>query len=254
MPSTTTSKTECSATATATRSWFSSRPPRRLKSAYSTCKACSVCLVHCGESYITWIAGGIRGDRAAFAQAATDLSLIRDHDQDHIMIASMTGFARRESTGPWGSLICELRSVNHRFLESSLRLPEELRSLDPEIRQQFGRGLKRGKIDCTITYRRTDIAARALDLDHGALDQLLGRVQDVVGRAGAAPVSVDALEVLRWPGVSRDTDTGTEDLIIAARTLAAATVDDLAEARSREGARLGELIEQRCAGLATLVT
>jgi len=170
------------------------------------------------------------------------------------MIASMTGFARRESTGPWGSLICELRSVNHRFLESSLRLPEELRSLDPEIRQQFGRGLKRGKIDCTITYRRTDIAARALDLDHGALDQLLGRVKDVVARAGTAPVIVDALEVLRWPGVIRDTDTGTEDLIIAARTLAAATVDDLAEARSREGARLGELIEQRCGGLATLVT
>ena len=67
------------------------------------------------------------------------------------MIASMTGFARRETSGPWGSLICELRSVNHRFLESSLRLPEELRSLDPEIRQQFGRGLKRGKVDCTIT-------------------------------------------------------------------------------------------------------
>jgi uncharacterized protein (TIGR00255 family) len=170
------------------------------------------------------------------------------------MIASMTGFARRELTGPWGSLICELRSVNHRFLESSLRLPEELRSLDPEIRQQFGRGLKRGKIDCTITYRRTDIAARALELDQGALDQLLGRVQDVVGRAGTTPVSVDALEVLRWPGVIRDTDTGTEDLLIAARTLAAATVDDLAQARSREGARLGELIEQRCAGLLTLVT
>jgi uncharacterized protein (TIGR00255 family) len=170
------------------------------------------------------------------------------------MIASMTGFARRELTGPWGSLICELRSVNHRFLESSLRLPEELRSLDPEIRQQFGRGLKRGKIDCTITYRRTDIAARALDLDHGALDQLLGRVQDVVGRAGVTPVSVDALEVLRWPGVIRDTDTGTEELLIAARTLAAATVDDLAQARSREGARLGELIEQRCAGLSALVS
>jgi uncharacterized protein (TIGR00255 family) len=170
------------------------------------------------------------------------------------MIASMTGFARRESTGPWGSLICELRSVNHRFLESSLRLPEELRSLDPEIRQQFSRGLKRGKIDCTITYRRTEAAARALDLDHRALDQLLGRVQDVAGRAGTTPVSVDALEVLRWPGVIRDTDTGTEDLLIAARTLAAATVDDLAQARSREGARLGELIEQRCTGLLTLVT
>jgi uncharacterized protein (TIGR00255 family) len=169
------------------------------------------------------------------------------------MIASMTGFARRETSGPWGSLICELRSVNHRFLESSLRLPEELRSLDPGIRQQFGRGLKRGKIDCTFTYRRTDTAARALDLDRGALEQLLGRVREVVALAGSTAVSLDALEALRWPGVIRDADTGTEDLLAAARSLAAATVDDLALARSREGARLGELIEQRCAGLLSLV-
>jgi len=169
------------------------------------------------------------------------------------MIASMTGFARRETSGPWGSLICELRSVNHRFLESSLRLPEELRSLDPEIRQQFGRGLKRGKVDCTFTYRRTDSAARALDLDSGVLEQLLGRVREVTALAGATPVSFDALEALRWPGVIRDADTGTEDLLAAARSLAVATIDDLALARAREGARLGEVIEQRCAGLATLV-
>ncbi len=169
------------------------------------------------------------------------------------MIASMTGFARRETSGPWGSLICELRSVNHRFLESSLRLPEELRSLDPEIRQQFGYGLKRGKVDCTVTYRRTDIAARELDLDHDVLQQLLARVRDVAALAGTTPVSIDALEALRWPGVIRDTDTGTEDLLVAARALVAATITDLAQARSREGARLGELIEQRCAGLVVLV-
>jgi uncharacterized protein (TIGR00255 family) len=169
------------------------------------------------------------------------------------MIASMTGFARRETTGPWGSLICELRSVNHRFLESSLRLPEELRSLDPEIRAQFGRGLKRGKIDCTLTFRRTDTAERALELDRAVLEQLLGRVRDVAKLAGTTPVTLDPLEALRWPGVIRDTETGTEELMAAARALAAATVDDLALARSREGARLGELIEQRCAGLITLV-
>jgi uncharacterized protein (TIGR00255 family) len=170
------------------------------------------------------------------------------------MISSMTGFARRETSGPWGTLICELRSVNHRFLESSLRLPEELRSLDQEIRQQFGQGLKRGKIDCTITYRPADSAARALELDRGALEQLLARVRDVAALAGATPVNVDALEALRWPGVIRDTDTGTEDLLIAARVLASATIGDLALARAREGARLSDLIEQRCAALVTLVT
>jgi len=169
------------------------------------------------------------------------------------MIASMTGFARRETTGPWGSLICELRSVNHRFLESSLRLPEELRSLDPEIRQQFARGLKRGKIDCTFTYRRTEAAARALDLDHEVLQQLLRRVHDVAAAAGTTPVSFDALEALRWPGVIREAEGGTDDLLAAARSLAAATIDDLAVTRAREGARLGELIEQRCDGLVSLV-
>jgi len=169
------------------------------------------------------------------------------------MIASMTGFARRETTGPWGSLICELRSVNHRFLESSLRLPEELRSLDPEIRQQFARGLKRGKIDCTFTYRRTEAAARALDLDHEVLQQLLRRVHDVAAAAGTTPASFDALEALRWPGVIREGEGGTDDLLAAARSLAAATIDDLAITRAREGARLGELIEQRCDGLVSLV-
>jgi len=169
------------------------------------------------------------------------------------MIASMTGFARRETTGPWGSLICELRSVNHRFLESSLRLPEELRSLDPEIRQQFARGLKRGKIDCTFTYRRTEAAARALDLDHEVLQQLLRRVHDVAAAAGTTPASFDALEALRWPGVIRESEGGTDDLLAAARSLAAATIDDLAITRAREGARLGELIEQRCDGLVSLV-
>ena len=169
------------------------------------------------------------------------------------MIASMTGFARRETTGPWGSLICELRSVNHRFLESSLRLPEELRSLDPEIRQQFARGLKRGKIDCTFTYRRTEAAARALDLDHEVLQQLLRRVHDVAAAAGTTPVNFDALEALRWPGVIREAEGGTDDLLAAARSLAAATIDDLAITRAREGARLGELIEQRCDGLVSLV-
>jgi uncharacterized protein (TIGR00255 family) len=104
-----------------------------------------------------------------------------------------------------------------------------------------------------MTYRRTDSAARALELDGGVLEQLLGRVREVTALAGSTPISLDVLEALRWPGVIRDTDTGTEDLLAAARALAVATVDDLSRARSREGARLEELIEQRCAGLVTLV-
>src|SRR5690242_6409892 len=95
------------------------------------------------------------------------------------MIASMTGFARREASGTWGTLICELRSVNHRFLETGFRLPDDLRALEPELRQVFIRELKRGKVDCTLTYRAAQGAGRSLDLDESALSRLLARVHEV---------------------------------------------------------------------------
>ena len=66
------------------------------------------------------------------------------------MIASMTGFARREIAGPWGTLACELRSVNHRFLEAGFRLPEELRAQEAALRQTLGKLVKRGKVDCSV--------------------------------------------------------------------------------------------------------
>ena len=69
------------------------------------------------------------------------------------MINSMTGFARREASGPWGQLTCELRSVNHRYLEPGFRLPEELRGLEGELRQTLAKLLRRGKVDCTVHLR-----------------------------------------------------------------------------------------------------
>ena len=69
------------------------------------------------------------------------------------MIASMTGFARRELAGSFGTLTCELRSVNHRYLEPGFRLPEELRPLESDLRQLLAKSLKRGKVDCTVHLR-----------------------------------------------------------------------------------------------------
>ena len=81
------------------------------------------------------------------------------------MIASMTGFARREATGAWGTLVCELRSVNHRFLEAGLRLPDELRVAEGELRTRLAKQLRRGKVDCTLNYRRPAGSAGALEID-----------------------------------------------------------------------------------------
>ena len=169
------------------------------------------------------------------------------------MITSMTGFARREASGAWGTLVCELRSVNHRFLETGFRLPEELRSLEHEFRQTFARELKRGKVDCTFAYRPAQGAERALELDADALDRLLARVRELAAQLPKGIAAASPLDVLRWPGIIRDAGTGAEQLLEAARELAASTLKDLTATRSREGARLKELLEQRCTALASLV-
>ena len=98
------------------------------------------------------------------------------------MIISMTGFARSEAPVAGGTLTCELRSVNHRYLEPSLRLPEELRALEPELRATLQKELRRGKVDCTLTYRSSSQAGRELEVDV----QLIGRLAPVLEQIAAA--------------------------------------------------------------------
>jgi len=167
------------------------------------------------------------------------------------MIASMTGFARRELAGSWGTLTCELRSVNHRYLEPGFRLPEELRPLESDLRQLLARNLKRGKIDCTMHLRNTQGGERELRVDPASLARVASAVERVLERMPTA--TVDAMEILRWPGVVETASPDTEALLGAGRTLFQQTLDELGAMRLREGKRLGELIEQRCAGLETQV-
>ncbi len=167
------------------------------------------------------------------------------------MISSMTGFARRELSGPWGSLVCELRSVNHRFLESGFRLPEELRSLEGDLRQRLVQALHRGKLDCTITYRPAQAAALSLEVNPSALERLIAHL-DKLERT--IPVgTVDLLEVLRWPGVLKDQTTAGEELLTATREVFNAALADLCAARAREGEKLRAVLEQRCESLEMLV-
>jgi uncharacterized protein (TIGR00255 family) len=163
----------------------------------------------------------------------------------------MTGFARREVSGPWGTLVCEIRSVNHRFLEAGFRLPDELRQTESELRQRLAKEVKRGKVDCSMSYRRLQGADSALEVDAQALERLTARVRDVAKLLPDHTVNV--LDILRWPGVLRDDTNVGDDLLVTARALFDETVEDLVGARAREGLRLRELLEQRCAALETLV-
>jgi uncharacterized protein (TIGR00255 family) len=163
----------------------------------------------------------------------------------------MTGFARREQAGSWGTLTCELRSVNHRYLEPGFRLPEELRPLESDLRQLLGKHLKRGKVDCTVHLRGAQAAERELRVDAGALARVASALKHVT--AAIPGTSVDAVEILRWPGVVEATTPDSDALLAAGRTLFQQTLDDLGAMRLREGKRLAELIEQRCANLGALV-
>jgi uncharacterized protein (TIGR00255 family) len=164
----------------------------------------------------------------------------------------MTGFARREVSGPWGTLICEIRSVNHRFLEAGFRLPDELRQTESELRQRLAKEIKRGKVDCSMSYRRLQGADSTLEVDPQALQRLTTRVREVAQLLPDGH-TVNVLDVLRWPGVLRDESAAGDELLVAARAVFSATVEDLVAARSREGVRLRELLEQRCGALDGMV-
>lgn len=169
------------------------------------------------------------------------------------MIHSMTGFARCESQGPFGELSCELRSVNHRYLEAGFRLPEELRGLEGELRKIAGGALRRGKVDCSIHLRGAHLAERELLIDEAALQRVLSRAKEIAAHAPGSP-TLDVLDVLRWPGVLREREADGEGLAVACRALFEKALAELVAMRAREGQRLRELLEQRCDALARLVT
>ncbi|MFI4909127.1 MAG: YicC/YloC family endoribonuclease [Steroidobacterales bacterium] len=159
----------------------------------------------------------------------------------------MTGFARREISGSWGTLVCELRSVNHRFLEAGFRLPDELRSAEGELRQHLAREVRRGKVDCVLSYRRAQASEAGLEVDAQALERLLARLKDISRSFPANTVNL--VDVLRWPGVLKEDSSAGEELMVAAKALFGSTLEDLVAARAREGLRLKEILELRCASL-----
>jgi uncharacterized protein (TIGR00255 family) len=164
----------------------------------------------------------------------------------------MTGFARHERSGPYGTLVCEIRSVNHRFLDASLRLPDSCRAIESELRLALARELKRGKIDCSVQQRSPQAGATSLDIDHVALERLLARLREL-GSVLTQHVQIDLIELLRWPGVLREDGANSELVLEAVRSLFAQTVLELSQSRAREGARLAALIEQRCATLVEMI-
>jgi uncharacterized protein (TIGR00255 family) len=163
------------------------------------------------------------------------------------MIRSMTGFARRERQFPWGSLAWELKTVNHRFLEMGCRLPEEFRVGEAEFRQRVAASVRRGKVECSLHFRPA-VAAGAFEVDSELLASLTERVKAIAVQAGPA-ARIDAVDLLRWPGVIHDGTRDPAPMVAAAHALLAEALAELARFRDSEGGRLRDALEQRCEGL-----
>lgn len=159
------------------------------------------------------------------------------------MIRSMTAFAREGRDTPWGTLTWELRSVNHRYLDIGLRLPEELRGLEPAVRERLAARLERGKVDATLKYQPKELTA-ALALDTEAARTLL-RAGDEVRTLNPSLAPLSVADVLRWPGVLKTTTADADALTQAALAALDGTIAQLTEARAREGKRLAQLIADR---------
>ena len=160
------------------------------------------------------------------------------------MIRSMTAFAREQGHGEYGELTWEIRSVNHRFLESTVRLPEELRAIEPVVREQVTLRLGRGKVECNLRFKAATAAATELKVNDGLVDQILAAADKMAHRLHSSH-QLSIMDLLRWPGVLESAEQDFTPLQEAAVELLDKTIDSLLEAREREGGRLSELIAQR---------
>jgi uncharacterized protein (TIGR00255 family) len=160
------------------------------------------------------------------------------------MPQSMTGFSTAERLVAPFQLAWEIRSVNHRFLDLGFRIPDELRYLEPELRDLAARVINRGKVDCVLKVSTAATAAGKGELDTALVTEL--RALDLKVRKefpDAQPLAVG--EILRWPGLLRDPAQKMAGLAEPARACFAAAIEALRATRAREGARIADSLEQR---------
>ena len=169
------------------------------------------------------------------------------------MIQSMTGYASLLRETAQGSLFLELKSVNNRFLDLQFRVVEELRSLEPNLRELIAAKIGRGKIDCRISFTPAPAAAgKQLSLNAELLERLAGLEREVRALMPEAQ-PLGAGEVLRWPGMLGDAAIAADELREPCLALMRDALAELCATRAREGAKLRDMIVERVAKMQALV-
>ena len=171
------------------------------------------------------------------------------------MVQSMTAFTRQQLDRDYGSLAWEIRSVNHRYLEASVRVPESFRALENTVRDALRKQLNRGKVECQLRFQ-TEAADGApvskISVDKELVKQLI-EAGDVIGSLASDAATLSTAELLRWPGVIGTAELDKKALEQDALGLFAVALKDLIATREREGAELSEFIGQRIDAIRVIV-
>jgi uncharacterized protein (TIGR00255 family) len=159
------------------------------------------------------------------------------------MIRSMTAYASAETTGPSGTLSCELRTVNHRYLELSPRLPDELRNFESQLRERVAAKLSRGKLDLTVRLRGGDSRSESLQINNVLLSRLSELSLDMEARF--PKLRIEFTELLRFPGVMQQIEADPEAQQAALFDVLDRALHALTATREREGEKLGEILRDK---------
>lgn len=168
------------------------------------------------------------------------------------MLRSMTAYGRKECDGDWGQLIWEIRSVNHRYLELSVRLPDELRQLEPMVREMVAKRVKRGKVECTLRYKPTDYLATDIAINKDAMSNVLSAYEFIQSKMQHSQ-QASPLEILRWPGVVSEQEQDIQPIIASAQQALSDALDDFVSSRQREGEKLKVMISERSTAIGEIV-
>ncbi len=167
------------------------------------------------------------------------------------MLHSMTGFARESVETDRGTLSWEIRAVNHRYLDVQFKLPEDLRPKEQAFRQQAGSKLGRGKVECALFFRRAVHQETEMQIDTDLVELIGHRISELTSKLPNV-AAVNPIEILRWPGVILQNDADAEPMFEQAASLFDTALDAINDMRSSEGERIAEMIESRCAEIASI--
>ncbi|TCP14804.1 uncharacterized protein (TIGR00255 family) [Crenobacter luteus] len=168
------------------------------------------------------------------------------------MILSMTGFSVATRDLPGAVLNLELRAVNHRYLDLQMRLPEELRPVESQLRELISAKVTRGKVECRIGFNVAESDAPSLELNRALLERVLALGDELAAlRPGLAPLST--AELLRWPGVLKSNELAAETLQKGALETLGRLLDDFNASRAREGEKLKAILLDKLDGIEAIV-